>query len=268
MIPKIIHYCWFSGEPMPPEVLDCIASWRRFCPDWELRLWDMDAIRDIDNRFMREALSVKKWAFAADYVRVYAVERYGGVYLDTDVKIIAPIDHLLNCRFFIGREEILAYDVTFLAGITSHCFGGEKGHPFLRDCLTYYENQPFIYSTSPRLPDVLKYNLRIAPLIQALIAAYNYGYNSNAMADYRQDIKEGIVVYPSDVFPKITQGVTPNTLTTHLTLGSWIQNSTPAEANFQPPALPLWRRIISRFNLRNRFVRLLRRMGYIAVRVD
>ncbi|MCH5325768.1 MAG: hypothetical protein J1E29_01030 [Duncaniella sp.] len=267
MIPKIIHYCWFSGEPMPPEVLDCIASWRRFCPDWELRLWDMDAIRDIDNRFMREALSVKKWAFAADYVRVYAVERYGGVYLDTDIKVIAPLDQLLDCSFFTGREEILAYDNSFTTGLTGHCFGGEKGHPFLRDCLTYYENQPFIYSTSPRLPDVLKYNLRIAPLIQALIAAYNYGYNSNVMADYRQDIKEGIVVYPPDVFTN-NNAISQNTLTVHLCFGSWRQqNSTPTDDNFQPPAISLWRKIISRFNLRARFVRLLRRMGYVAVRV-
>ena len=87
MIPKIIHYTWFSGDEMPQIVNECMASWERHLPDYEFRLWDMDAIKDIDAVFLREALSVKKWAYAADYVRLYALYHEGGIYLDTDVMV-------------------------------------------------------------------------------------------------------------------------------------------------------------------------------------
>ena len=95
MIPKIIHYTWFSGEEMPPIVKDCIASWKRVMPDYEYRLWDMEAIMDLDSEFLKEALAVKKWAYAADYVRLYALYQEGGIYLDTDVELLKPLDDFL-----------------------------------------------------------------------------------------------------------------------------------------------------------------------------
>ena len=78
MTPKIIHFIWLGGQPKPPIVERCLESWRRFCPGWEIREWDDAAIVGIDNRYLREALRAKKWAFAADYVRLYALDRFGG----------------------------------------------------------------------------------------------------------------------------------------------------------------------------------------------
>ena len=77
MTPKIIHSIWIGGQPKPPIVARCLESWRRFCPGWEVREWNDAAMADIDNRYLREALRAKKWAFAADYVRLYALDRLG-----------------------------------------------------------------------------------------------------------------------------------------------------------------------------------------------
>ena len=84
MIPKIIHYTWFSGDEYPEKIKKCIDSWHRFMPDYEFRLWDMKSIENIDSPFLKEAIKMKKWAYAADMVRCYAVYNFGGIYLDTD----------------------------------------------------------------------------------------------------------------------------------------------------------------------------------------
>ncbi len=87
MIPKIIHYCWLSSEPYPEKIQNCIDSWKKILPDYEIKLWNMNNfdINSID--FVKEACSVKKWAFASDYIRLYALYNYGGIYLDSDVLI-------------------------------------------------------------------------------------------------------------------------------------------------------------------------------------
>ena len=87
MIPKIIHFVWFNGEDFPPLIQSCMASWRKHCPDYQLRHWTMADARAIDNVFLQEALDHQKWAFAADFMRFYAVYHEGGIYLDTDVEL-------------------------------------------------------------------------------------------------------------------------------------------------------------------------------------
>ena len=77
MIPKKIHYCWFSNEPFPEQVQQCIASWKQYMPDWEYVLWNYDRIKDIDSIWLKECLAAKKWAFAADFVRLWAVYHDG-----------------------------------------------------------------------------------------------------------------------------------------------------------------------------------------------
>ena len=85
MIPKIIHYCWLSGEPFPKKIKKCIDSWKKKLPNYEIRCWNMDNFDIHSVRFVEEACSVKKWAFAADYIRLYALYTEGGIYLDCDV---------------------------------------------------------------------------------------------------------------------------------------------------------------------------------------
>ena len=139
MTPKIIHFIWLGGGPKPPIVARCLESWRRFCPGWEIREWDDAAIAGIDNRYLREALRAKKWAFAADYVRLYALDRHGGFYLDTDLELFRPIDEFLANDFttgFIDRAPHVYLNMCFL--------GAAPGNRFVREMLEEYGRIPFV----------------------------------------------------------------------------------------------------------------------------
>ena len=93
MIPKIIHYCWFGRNPKPKLALKCIKSWKKYCPDYEIIEWNEDSF-DIESAplYVRQAYEAKKWAFVTDYVRLYAMTKFGGIYMDTDVEVIKPLD--------------------------------------------------------------------------------------------------------------------------------------------------------------------------------
>ena len=103
-IPRIIHYMWFSNEPFSEQIIECIESWHRLMPDWEFRLWDRTSIENLDSCWLAETLYTEKWAFASDYVRLYAIYQYGGIYLDTDVMVYKSFEPLLFEQAFIGRE--------------------------------------------------------------------------------------------------------------------------------------------------------------------
>ena len=156
MIPKIIHYSWFSGEPMPQIYLRIMDSWKKALPDYEFHLWDAKALEKANIRFANEAVKAKKWAFAADAIRAYAVYHYGGIWLDGDTAVYQSFNPFLNCRMFIGKEHMMEFQHDGsnhnLNMLTAHCFGAEKGHPFLKDCVDYYENRPFILSEKENLP--------------------------------------------------------------------------------------------------------------------
>ena len=104
MIPKVIHYCWFGHNPLPPLALKCIASWKKFLPDYEIREWNEENF-DIDSTtYTREAYASGKYAFVSDYVRLWALYNEGGVYLDTDVQTLKPFDPLMEFDAFAGFE--------------------------------------------------------------------------------------------------------------------------------------------------------------------
>ncbi|BDZ31311.1 glycosyltransferase [Lactiplantibacillus sp. WILCCON 0030] len=104
MIPKIIHYCWFGQQPLPPKVLKCLASWQKFCPEYELKRWDETNIDVNQNPFLKTAYDSGKYAFVSDFVRLDVIYRYGGVYLDTDVELLKPLDLLKHYQAFFGME--------------------------------------------------------------------------------------------------------------------------------------------------------------------
>lgn len=104
MIPKKIHYCWFGRNPKPKLAEKCIASWRKYCPDWEIIEWNEDNFDVNTNGYMRMCYEQKKYAFLSDYVRLVVVADHGGVYFDTDVEIIKPIDDLLKNEAFYCFE--------------------------------------------------------------------------------------------------------------------------------------------------------------------
>lgn len=142
MIPKIIHYCWFGRNPKPKDVLECIASWTTFLPDYEIKEWNEDNYDVNKCQFMREAYKEKKWAFVSDYCRIDVVNQYGGIYLDTDVEVLKSFDSLLGEKFFCGFEgvepEVKYKKVAFGLG-----FGSEAHHPILEEILDFYERSSF-----------------------------------------------------------------------------------------------------------------------------
>ena len=140
MIPKLIHYCWFGRGEMPELVERCVASWHTHMPDWDFRLWSEDNFDvNIAPRYVREAYAAKKYAFVSDYVRLWALEREGGIYLDTDVEVLRSFDPLLSDTAFIGLEESKALlPGTCVMGCEAHC-------GWVKDMLTTYDNARFIY---------------------------------------------------------------------------------------------------------------------------
>ena len=104
MIPKIIHYCWFGRGEMPQLALDCIASWRKHMPDWEYMLWNEDNFDVSSVPYVKEAHEARKFAFVSDYVRLYALKKFGGLYLDVDFEVFKPFDDLLGYHAFAGYE--------------------------------------------------------------------------------------------------------------------------------------------------------------------
>ena len=105
MIPKIIHYCWLSGEPIPSELEKYMSSWREKLPDYEFVLWNFDRFDINSSAWVKEAFECKKYAFAADYIRLYALYTMGGIYLDMDVEILKSFNDLLNRDYFICYEN-------------------------------------------------------------------------------------------------------------------------------------------------------------------
>jgi len=139
MIPRIIHYIWFGGKPLTPIAEQCLASWQEYMPDWQIMRWD-ESNFDIASAplYVRQAYEVRKFAFVSDYVRLWALEQYGGVYVDTDVKVLKSYEPLLSDTAFIGMEESLAHmPGTCVMGCEPHCL-------WVRDMLEVYNGVEFI----------------------------------------------------------------------------------------------------------------------------
>lgn len=139
MIPKTIHYCWFGRNPKPKLAEKCIKSWKKYCPDYALIEWNEDNY-DLNSAplYVRQAYDAQKWAFVTDYVRLQIVYEYGGIYMDTDVELIKPLDSLLTHRAYFGFE-----DKTYVA--TGLGFGAEKGTPILKELMDDYQDISFMH---------------------------------------------------------------------------------------------------------------------------
>ena len=104
MIPKIIHYCWFGSNPLSETAQECIASWRKYCPDYEIKEWNENNFDLNCCNFVKEAYEAKKWAFVRDVARLKIIYEEGEIYLDTDVQVVKSFDDLLNNQCFLGEE--------------------------------------------------------------------------------------------------------------------------------------------------------------------
>ena len=125
-----------SGDPFPPDIQKCIDSWKRILPDYEIWLWDTKRFDLSTSVWVTEAYDKKKYAFCADYIRMYALFNYGGVYLDSDVEVLRSFNDLLTLPYFIGYESKQYFEAAVI--------GAEKGNPFIGDVLAYYKDRHFV----------------------------------------------------------------------------------------------------------------------------
>lgn len=187
MIPKIIHYCWLSNDPQPEMIRQCLASWRKYLPDYDIRLWNMDSLNYDAIPFTRDALAHRKWAFVSDYVRLYALYHEGGIYLDSDVRAFGQIDELLRNEFFSGLEmRDKEHTQVFLEAAI---MGATPGHPFIKKCLDRYDQRSFI--TPEGTPD-----LTPIPTILSEMLEQDYPWRR---VDETQHLPDGITIYATDV---------------------------------------------------------------------
>ena len=235
MIPKKIHYCWLSGETMPAFFRECICSWKKIMSDYEIICWDTNKFDINSNTFAYEAYKLKKWAFASDYIRLYALYTEGGIYLDSDVIVRKKFDEFLNNDFFTAVEyhsslvkeantlELLNTDGSSKVpstskpgiGIQAAVLGSIKNHFFLKECLEYYRDKHF------RLEDESLFDKIIAPDIYAMIAE-NYGFRYK---DEQQHLTGNMLILPSEIFAGSLDTVTNNSIAVHCCVGSWRQKS-------------------------------------------
>lgn len=136
MIPKVIHYCWFGGNPLPEKDKKCIESWKKYCPDYEIKEWNESNYDINKNKYMSDAYKEKKWGFVPDYARFDIIYNEGGFYLDTDVELVKSLDELRENKAYMGFE----CGMWINGGIG---FGAEAKNPTLRDLRDMYEKISF-----------------------------------------------------------------------------------------------------------------------------
>ena len=153
MIPKKLHYCWFSGEPFPEDIKRCIDSWKKFLPDFEWVKWDAEMALATNIPWVQQAIEQKRWAFAADAVRLYALYTEGGIYLDTDVEVLQSFDELLKQPYLFGYEN-------GSKRIEAATMGCEAGFAPVKAALDFYQKKDFNYSEEQVdqlvLPNILR----------------------------------------------------------------------------------------------------------------
>ncbi len=177
-IPKIIHYVWMGNNPKSKDIQRCMRSWERHLQGYKIIEWNENNFDIEKNAFVKAAYEQKKWAFVSDYVRMDAIYRYGGIYLDTDVLVLDNLESFLDHRAFVGFE-------TPTKPFTA-VFGAEPKHPLMQDMLTYYDKTEFEYDKNNPLEKV---NTTIVG--DLLIEKYGLDVNNEM-----QKIREEIQVYP------------------------------------------------------------------------
>lgn len=148
MIPKVIHYCWFGRNPLPESAVKCINSWRKSMPDYEIKEWNEDNFDVNAIPYTAEAYQARKYAFVSDYARFWILYKYGGVYFDTDVELIKPIDDIVGKGAFMGIEQMCVVVPKDLIGYPminpGLGIGVEAEHPFYKNLLDHYGGNHFL----------------------------------------------------------------------------------------------------------------------------
>lgn len=207
MIPKIIHYCWFGRSAMSDLAVKCIDSWKRILPDYELKLWNEDNFPIHDNMYAKEAYEAKKYAFVADYFRLWVLYYFGGIYMDTDVEVLKPLDDFLSYPAFSGFQDNISIPTGIMAS--------EKNGKWVKEQLEYYNERHFI------LP-----NGQLDTTTNVMIITESMTKKGFLLNNSQQNFSGIIEIFPKHFFcaksfinGKVT--VTSDTYTIHHFAGSW-----------------------------------------------
>lgn len=202
-IPKLIHFCWLSDEPKPDKIRYCMQSWKKHLTGFEFAIWDTESFDINSVPFVKEACEAKKWAYACDYIRLYALYNHGGIYLDSDVLVHKSFEPFLAHSAFSSVEfhSHLFFDSiiegrkgndTDGLGIEAAVLGAVAGHPWIKACLDYYEGKHFT--------NTLEFmNSMILPGILASISEESFGFRFEPVF---QILKDEVYLYPPDVFSR------------------------------------------------------------------
>ncbi len=186
MIPKVIHYCWFGNNPLPSDVKECIKSWKKYCPDYEIKCWDETNFNINQHPFIASAYKEKAWAFVSDYARLKIIYDEGGIYLDTDVELLKSLDDLLENPSYVGVQQLGNVINTGLG------FGAEKKNIAIKKMLEQYDES--IYSANE------KENL-VCPLLNTKAVKFFGDFDKDRITKFHD-----IVIYPSKYFDPVSPG--------------------------------------------------------------
>lgn len=214
VIPKIIHYCWFGGKPLPDLAIKCVESWKKYCPGYEIKEWNESNFDLRVCKYISEAYAEKKWAFVSDYARFWILYHEGGIYFDTDVELISPIDDLLKKGAFMACESMLASCSTLaIAPGLGLAASSELG--LYKEILNFYHNKSF-YRENGTL-DLTT----VVMIVTAIMKAHGWKQR------FEVQCIENIYIYPPEYFcPKdhwtgeVT--ITENTRAIHHYSESWV----------------------------------------------
>lgn len=216
-IPKVINYCWFGKNPLPDEVKECINSWKKFLPEYEIKQWNESNFDVNCCDYVKEAYEAKKWAFVSDYARFWVLYNYGGLYFDTDVEIIKPLDHIVQSGPFLACEP--TYGRKNLPPKVNPGLGmGAVSHMELyKEVLDKYETQHFFNEDGSINQETI--------VIKVTSILKKHGFQGNETIEH----VAGIDIYPVEYFcPKnyITNEInlTENTVAIHHYSASWNSN--------------------------------------------
>ena len=216
MIPKIIHYCWFGGKPLPKSAEKCIASWKKYLPGYEVKRWDESNFDVNAIPYTREAYAACKYAFVSDYARFWILYHYGGVYFDTDVEVIRPIDDIINRGGFLGVESNRNGIYTVNPGLG---FAATQGTAVIGEMMNLYSTFHFINTDGA---------LDLKNIVEITTE-----YLSARGLRNTDEIQQccGFTIYPKDYFCPIDYDtrelkITENTRTIHHYAESWVPRST------------------------------------------
>lgn len=212
MIPKKIHYIWVGNKPKPPFVLECIDTWKKFLPDYEITEWGNECLDSIKNTYAIEAYQNERWAFVSDYIRLHILYHHGGIYLDTDIEVTQAFDNFLSLDFFSCHEIFNGKTLP----ITSAVMGASQGNSIIKDLLDIYQNKKFI----------IKNKFDLTPNTQLITEFFVKKFNVSQQFFPGNTIylREKEIIFPSNYFCEFLENEINYSI--HHFSGSWLLSHT------------------------------------------